>query len=146
MKKSKSLSLAVTIAVDLAKEVYQEGYIGLVMERPSETAHLSPLEQLFYKEIRKDIEALCTTHNRLWDSNKDIMNPDRAVVTACLALEHEVNALNDMMNDLLDDAFDNLTYNTIEAKKLNEKTSLTLLRSIEDKAFLYEKSKAKKSA
>jgi len=147
MKKSKSLAMQMQVAIDLTKEVYQDGYIGLVMERPSETAHLSPLEQLFYKAIRADIEALCAQHNKLWDSNKDIMKPDFAIVTACQSIENLVNDLNDRMNDFLDEAFDNTTHNTIKAHKLNEKTTLVLLSTVDEgKAFLHEKTKAKKGA
>jgi hypothetical protein len=146
MKKSKSISLKSEISADFTKKAYIDGYIGLVMESPSETAFLSPLEQLFYKAIRRDIESLCDAHNSLWDTNKDALNPDAKIVQACRLIENEVNALNDRMNDFLDAAFDNLSEKTIQAQKLNEKIAITLLSEVNERAFLYEKKKAKKSA
>lgn len=146
MRKSKSLAMQSQVAMELEKQAYSDGYIGLVMECSSHTANLSPLEQLFYKAIRSDIEALCEAHNRLWDTNKDALNPDKSIVTACRSIENEVNALNDRMNDFLDQAFDNLSEKTIQAQKLNEKTAIALLSEVDERAFLYEKKKTKKSA
>lgn len=145
MKNAKSKALS--IAAELEKAICLDGHIGLIMENPSEIAHLSPLEQLFYKAIRKDIQDLCSAHNRLWDSSKDATNPEASIVAACAAIERQVELLNDRMNDFLDDAFDNLSEKTIQAQKLNEKIAITLLSECPtDKAFLHEKSKTKKSA